>query len=98
MDITFQFNTTGDSNTSQWKDSKFILSVLLFVFWINKQICPNESNIQKVKIKFNVETTLQIEFKQNSFNLVECHTKKYIDLKKFWLASQYYMKTVQQIN
>ena len=37
---------------------------------------------------------LQIEFKQNAFNLAECHTKKYIDLKKVWLASQYEMKTV----
>jgi hypothetical protein len=32
----------------------------------------------------------QIEFQQNAFNLVECHNKNYIDLKKVWLASQYY--------
>jgi len=37
---------------------------------------------------------LQIEFQQNTFNLVQRHTKKYIDLKKFWLASQYEIKTV----
>jgi len=37
---------------------------------------------------------LQIEFQQNNFNVVECHTKKYIDLKKVWLASQYEMEIV----
>ena len=39
---------------------------------------------------------LQIEFQQDTFNFVQCHTKKYIDLKKVWLASQYYMKTVTE--
>ena len=37
---------------------------------------------------------LQIELQQNTFKLAECHTKKYIDLKKVWLDSQYEMKTV----
>ena len=37
---------------------------------------------------------LQIDFIQNNFNFLEHHKNKYKDLKKVWLASQYYMKTV----
>jgi len=34
-----------------------ILTLLCFISWLNKQHCPSQSNIQKIKTKFNVVTT-----------------------------------------
>ena len=68
VQIIFHFNTTADTNTFSYKENnKFILNLLLFIFWLNKQICPSQSSIQKIEIEFNVDTTFVTEFKQNPF-------------------------------
>jgi len=87
VQIIFHFNTTADTNTFSYKENnKFILNLLLFIFWLNKQICPSQSSIQKIKIKFNVDTNLGLNLNKILFFfflLGGSHTRSTYTSKRF---------------